>query len=256
MKHAEKALIRSPKKCKWSPKLRNLAFLRLYWKLRLREVKESRDYSDTFLRWQRLLQTVDSEFTFPSLDTTLSIEEIRASFNKSSRAFYKCQQDATPLRMKCYEDLIESYEDDSNPATKADSIRKAKIVRRTIDGETSRNKFHDIRRIMKPSSTSTLSKILVPRNADHSNLDPYGILQATDPDDLIWETVVERAEMESILLQYNRASFRAAAESQPIKFFQARHHLNGLKTMKQCVNFLPRLQFLRASLIRVKYQVK
>ena len=50
MQHAESALTRPAKKYKWSPQLRNLAFLRLYWKLWLREVQQGKNYSATFMR--------------------------------------------------------------------------------------------------------------------------------------------------------------------------------------------------------------
>ncbi|KAI2509031.1 hypothetical protein MHU86_5407 [Fragilaria crotonensis] len=42
MKAAENVLKRPPKKCRWSPILRNKAFTRLYWKLRLRELQEGK----------------------------------------------------------------------------------------------------------------------------------------------------------------------------------------------------------------------
>jgi hypothetical protein len=48
MQYAEKSVTQLPKKCEWSPTLRNLAIVRLYWKLRLREVQEDKDYSATF----------------------------------------------------------------------------------------------------------------------------------------------------------------------------------------------------------------
>ena len=217
MQHAEKSLLQPPKKCKWSPMLRNLALIRLYWKLRLREVLEGKDYSATFDRWQRQIQSSDPTFQFPSLLEPLSIDTIRNSFNRASTVFHKCQKDATPTRLKCYDDLLAMYEDDTNPATQKESRRKAKIVRNTIDGETLRNKFNDIRRVVRPSQVSSLSKILVPRDrgdtGPHSMDETYQLLQGTDPADLIWETVVSREEMEQHLLSYNRESFRAAADS-------------------------------------------
>ena len=41
----------------------------------------------------------------------------------------------------------------------------------------------------------------------------HGVLKDTTPDNLIWHTVITREEIESHLLEFNRESFRAAAES-------------------------------------------
>ena len=165
MLHAESALARPPKKYKWSPKLRNLAFLRLYWKLRLREAQQGKNYSATFMRWQTKIQTNDPSFKFPRLTEALSVEEIRTSLNRASTGFYKSQKDSISLRMKCYEDLLLHYEGDTNPSTQPESRRKGKIVRNTIDGETLRNKFRDIRRVVNPLQLPAFQSCSF-RNAD------------------------------------------------------------------------------------------
>ena len=111
--------------------------------------------------------------------------------------------------------LLATYTDDTNPTTAPEPRRKAQIVRKTIDGEVNRTHFQGIWRVVKPSQTSSVSKILVPRVGDVgiSPADNYCLLQETEPQDLIWETVVDREEMEKHILTYNRDSFRAAAES-------------------------------------------
>ncbi|KAI2509565.1 hypothetical protein MHU86_4826 [Fragilaria crotonensis] len=95
------------------------------------------------------------------------------------------------------------------------SRRKAKIVMNTISGETTRQTFGNLRRIIKPSERLSLSKVLVPLVSTDSDSEysSYEITQANNPDDILWETVFTRAELESHILQYNRDSFRAAAES-------------------------------------------
>ena len=107
--------------------------------------------------------------------------------------------------------------EDSNPETIQESRRKAKIVRNTMDGEVIRTKFRDIRRVVKPTSMSSLSRVLIPRTRDptdsSSSDDIYTILQSRDADDIVWETIAERDEIERHLTEYNRASFRAASES-------------------------------------------
>ena len=172
----EKKLSRSEKPFQWSPELRNLAFLRLCWKLRMREVLQGADYSNTFSRWQDNIRTMDSTFSFPHPSERLTIDDIRSKLNSASKRFRDCQKNAESSRTKCYDDLLEKYENDNNPATKSESTRKAHIVRCTIDGEVTRNKFRDIRRIIKPVTVSSLSMILVPRMPD--NPDPSSAKEA------------------------------------------------------------------------------
>ena len=159
MKMGENRLSIPPKKYTWSPILRNLTkAARLYWKLRLREALTNADYSTTFQRWKRQIQEKGPTFEFPHSAEQLSVDRIRSEFNKASTAIRRCQKSATPMRMKCFEALLDNYEDDLNPATKEESRRKANIVRNTIDGEVVRKKFRDIRRVVKPSTASSLSK--------------------------------------------------------------------------------------------------
>jgi hypothetical protein len=81
----------------------------------------------------------------------------------------------------------------------------------TISGETTRTTFGHIRRIVKPSEQSSLSKVLVPPASMASETEylSYQITQETNP----WETVFTRQEIETHILQYNKDSFRAASES-------------------------------------------
>jgi hypothetical protein len=127
MTSSETALSRLPKKCQWSPVLRNAAIIRLYWKLRLREVLRQCDYHHTFLRWQRQIQAQDKSFFLPMLGQPMTVDQIRREFNISTRIFRSCQKSSIPLRMKTYQDLLEYYEEDTNPSTSGDSRRKAKI---------------------------------------------------------------------------------------------------------------------------------
>ncbi|KAI2494702.1 hypothetical protein MHU86_19837 [Fragilaria crotonensis] len=57
---------------------------------------------------------------------------------------------------------------------------------------------------------------MIPRIVPHEPEDDsqiYELLQQTDPEDLLWETVINRDDIERHLLTYNRNSFRAASES-------------------------------------------
>ena len=140
----------------------------------------------------------------------------KVKLNRATKRFRECQKHSESVRTKCYDDLLDQYNHDSDPITQPESKRKAKIVRLTIDGEVTRNTFRDIRQIVKPTTVSSLSKILIPRlpaSTDSSPHDIYHLLQETPDDQLLWETVVEREQIERHLLDYNRDSFRAASES-------------------------------------------
>ena len=127
------------------------------------------------------------------------------------------QKQATPLRLQSYQDLLGTYEDDTDPSTKDESRRKAKLVRNTIAGESTRHIYRNIRQVLKPTAVSSLSTILTPQQVSQSDTaaasSAYRILQDSSPDDLLWDTVVERDKLEEQIPLYNKDSFRAAAES-------------------------------------------
>jgi hypothetical protein len=92
MKVGEKKVTRPQKPHPWLPDLCNLAFLRLYWKLCLREAQHSANYSKTFARCQTNLRKFNLSFTFPHLDQPLPIDVIRSELNKEAKRFRECQK--------------------------------------------------------------------------------------------------------------------------------------------------------------------
>lgn len=215
MELSERNLRRPRQKCSWSPVLRNAAILRRYWLLRLREKLRDEDYTATFHRWQQVVQSHDSAFRLPFLGQSLPIEHIRASLNQATREFRRCQKHSIPLRLRTYQELLETYQDDDNPTTKGESRRKAKIIQTTIAGESLRHVFSNLRQVVRPSVQSGISKVMVPSNTSMTSSieSAYRITQDTSSDDILWETVVTREDIDRHLLQYNRDSFRAASSS-------------------------------------------
>jgi hypothetical protein len=213
---SESLLRRPPKQYRWSPDLRNSAILRRYWKLRLREVTDlSLEYTVSFHRWQAKVQQYDPTFVLPYLGQVLSAEKIREHFNRATKVFRRCQRSSVPLRAKCYQELLETYQDDDNPDTCKESKRKARIVQKTIASEVCRGTFREIRKVVNPSERSGIMKIMIPRlpTQEGEDKNTYQLLQQTDPEDLIWETIINKEDIERHLLNYNRHSFRAASES-------------------------------------------
>ena len=212
MQSSEKRLRRPRQKCVWSPELRNSAILRRYWLLRLRESLRDEQYSQTFQRWKQRIRLRDSIFSLPLLDKQLTVSEIREQLNRANRAFRKTQRQATPLRLQTYHDLLATYEDDMDPKTRSESSRKARIVRNTIRGETTRHTYKNLRLTLKPSPQSSLSKLQVPSGLSEMD-STYLTIQETPLEDIVWDTVFDRSDIEKHIAKYNRDSFRAASES-------------------------------------------
>ena len=215
MRYAESSLRRPPQQYQWSADLRNCGILRHYWRLRLREHFHQERHTDIFERLQNQIQHDDPAFVLPFLTIDIPTSEIRKHLNDATRELTKCQKSATDIRYRSYYDLAATYSSDTNPATRKESARKAKIVHRTITSKKCRQMFSHIRSIVKPTLTGGLSKLLVPRNvqATTSSTAFTAILAETAPEDLVWETVVNKESMETYIQHFNRTSFRAASES-------------------------------------------
>ncbi|KAI2507939.1 hypothetical protein MHU86_6472 [Fragilaria crotonensis] len=106
---------------------------------------------------------------------------------------------------------------DNNPNTIQESQRRARIVSRTIRGEAGKQLFGKLRQIINPSEYSSLSQIQVPQLVDHPDLPDPGQVHRTfktDADQLVWDTIVSREDIEEErILSFNREAFLAAAES-------------------------------------------
>jgi hypothetical protein len=217
MRAAESQLATPPKLYKWSPRLRNAGVIFRYWKLRLRELTHSEDYSMTFARWERQIQFFDSSFTLPYRSQALEAHEVRRHLNNSHKELRQVQKKSTEHRVGCYEELLSKYEADDNPSTKKESQRLAKQVARTIKGEEDKRLFGKLRQILNPTEYSSLTQIQVPRYPMSDEPTTPGkvhdVLQQYHPDQLVWDTIISRADIEAHLLQFNREAFRAAAES-------------------------------------------
>ena len=215
MKHAEASLRRPPQPYQWSAVLRNCGILRHYWRLRLREHLHFECHDGIFDSLQRQIQEADSTFKLPFLHIDLPLPTIRKSLNDATKALKHCQRSATGIRYRSYYDLAATYASDTNPSTMKESARKAKIVHRTITSEKCKQLFFHLRSIVKPRLSGGLSKILTPRDqtATTETTDFHQGLAETEPKNLVWDTTVDRATMETHLQAFNRQSFRAASDS-------------------------------------------
>ena len=217
MKTAEAVLKVPPKQYQWFPKLRNAGVVYRYWRLRLRELTHDEDYSSTFILWTDDLREHDKSFKLPEHGIPLDQATVRKHLNASQKALRKLQSSSTDLRIKSYQDLVAAYDADTNHRTIPESRRKAKIANRTIQSEARKRLFGLLRQVVKPSEFSALAKLQIPRSSEATGITPpdnvHQVLKHTSPDNLIWDTIIDKQDIESHLLQYNREAFRAAAES-------------------------------------------
>jgi hypothetical protein len=218
MLSAERSLRKPPKKYQWSPKLRNAGILFRYWKLRLKEIQHNQNYSNTFAKWQTQLQVADPTFHIPHLHETLNLAQIRHALNSAQKTLRSVQRQSIDHRLQSYQDLIVTYNEDTNPTTQSKSRAKSKIVESTIRHEACRRVYGKIGGVIKTSvHFAGLSALNIPRHKDSmSTTQPnevHNILQNTPQDDILWDTVISKEEIEQHLLTYNRKAFRAAAES-------------------------------------------
>ena len=215
VKYAESQLQQSYKPFAWSPEFRNAGIVYRYWRLRLRELQHSADYSTTFTRIEQTVNQHNPEFRLPKKDITLSLDEIRQHLKAATTNLLQKQKDSEILRYKSYLDLLAVYESDTNHCTQKESQRKATIVRNTIKSEQTRAMYRNIRQVLKPEQTGGLTKLQIPRHKDASTYpdDFQKLLSETAADDIIWDTVLDKESIHSNLLKYNRNSFRAASKS-------------------------------------------
>ena len=199
MAAAEAVLKVNPKQYNWSPRLRNTGIMYRYWRLRLREHLKGVDYSNSFARWESQQQKYDSQFKLPGPSRSFDITKVRVHLTAAKKTLRKMQSDSTALWLKRYYDLLAAYDAEQSK----ESRRKAKIVNHTIRGVENRQMFSALRKVVKPSDFSALSKIQVPRDAEStcpSSPDEVAkVLDKTAPENMIWDTVIDRPEIEAHL---------------------------------------------------------
>jgi hypothetical protein len=222
MKAAEKAIGIPKKNYEWSPQLRNAAITKRYWKLRLRETKyPGEDYTTTIKRLQETIQQNQPQFQFPKVSDAITIDQARNGLTKATKELKRLQKTASGMRFLAYQDLLATYATDLDPVTRPKSNRKAKIVKRTIRTERIRRMFRNIKLTIQrgPISQYGISQIKVPKipvvpDASLPGPDQFqSYISTANPNDIVWDTILDQATIEDYLLKYNRQSFRAAAAS-------------------------------------------
>ena len=166
-----------------------------------------------------MIQQYEPSYQFPRLQEQLTLPELVEKWKEAKKALKECQNQARELRYKRYEDLLIYYEVDSSP----DSRRRANIVKSTLRTERCRETYRSIRLSTKPfgKHTGGLKSILIPHITRNINpnmeatgsVDIYSWLSQNPGGASQWDRIILREELETHLLHYNKASFRAASAS-------------------------------------------
>lgn len=194
MQHAEATPSKPPKPYEWPPAFRNSGILYRYWKLRLlREVHD---------KMEQLLRQHPPSFCLPS--APISVDDIKSHLKAAEAHMRKCQKDSIDLRFRSCVDLLATYDKDTNPYTKSESNRKAKIVCNTLKSERCRAMHCNIRMVAKPSSHGGLTKRLLPRHRDSPTYPEnfQELLKNTKEADIIWDTVLDKDTINANPLKY------------------------------------------------------
>lgn len=87
---------------------------------------------------------------------------------------------------------------------------------RTIQGEAGKQLFGKLRQLTHRTELSSLSQIQIPRRVGDPAVTQPGQVHntlKTNADQLVWDTIITREDIEAHILSFNREAFRAAAES-------------------------------------------
>jgi hypothetical protein len=175
------------------------------------------DFQNTYKRLLQIAQQHEPTFVLPHRYDELSKDDIASHHKDARRKYRQTQQASLELRYKSFNELLIKYENDNNPDTQHESSRRAKIVKTTMRSEEVRANFKKIRLSVKPASHAPggLKSIMIPTTHENQTKvppeDTYQYLTTTPEAEVRWETILDREEIESHLLEYNRKSFRAAA---------------------------------------------
>ena len=165
-----------------------------------------------------MIQQHDPRYTFPQQHEALTLQEMIPKWKAAKKALKECQMQAHEMWYCSYEDMLVQYKLDRSP----ESIRRAKIVQRTISTERCRETYRSIRNSTKPfcEHTGGIKNILIPAVSQEGNRtfnpeasETYEWLTQHPEGPQRWDRLIEREEVERYLLHYNRDSFRAASAS-------------------------------------------
>jgi hypothetical protein len=146
MLHSERLCGSRSQRNHWSPDLRNAGLICRYWNLRFKEATTpTGDYTATILRLLQSAQQHTPSFQFPFINVSLSVSDILVNWKSSKQTLREAQATSRDLRFRSYSALLSTYEDDNDPITRPESLRRARILKNTMRTEAIRTKFRNIK---------------------------------------------------------------------------------------------------------------
>jgi hypothetical protein len=213
MRHSERICGNPTQRNYWSPALRNAGLLCRYWNIRFKEASTpTSNYTNTIQRLLRSAQQHSPSFQFPLANNTMSVPEILENWKLAKQALREAQVTSKELRFRSYSDLLSHYEDDNDPSTRPESLRRAKIIKNTMRTEDIRATFRKIKSASTPWNTyqGGLCSVMIPVTPEHDNqpnppdtTQCYQLIHSSPPIDYQWQTIIDRNDIKHHLLKYN-----------------------------------------------------
>ena len=160
--------------------------------MRHREEKHHEDYTAAFDRIEQLVKKSNQTFDL------LTLDQVTTHVNEAATHVRQCQKNSIELQFNRHNDLLAKYDTDTNLLTKKASEKNASAVRNIIHSEQCRIMYCHIRNVMKPTTSKGLQNLLIPRPQEQSKYptDFQQVLATTDPEDIIWDIVLDMETIE------------------------------------------------------------
>ena len=223
MLHAEKEAKRPAGKYAWSPKLREAGLLARYWHIRLKALESgSSSLMYTLARLRHRISSLKIVLTDDlGSDTIL----VKTRWKAQLVNLKTIRNDAYDYRVVHLQATLATYEalDPQGPVSQAATKLKIQRITRLLNTERMRRPFRAIHTAVSTRRTTGLTKLFVPTKATNPKVaakfcQPDGSLtkanliamSQADKTSVEYATIIDCAEIEHELLQYNKMWFRQA----------------------------------------------
>ena len=106
------------------------------------------------------------------------------------------------VQFKSNNNLLAEYDTDTSSLTKKLSEQKAAADNNIIRSEQCRLMYINIPNVVKPTASKGLQKLMIRRHKEQSEYptDFQNVLATTDPEEIIWDTVLDKETIKGNLL--------------------------------------------------------
>ena len=177
----------------------------------LEQTQRQRKVKQTFNPMEQIVQKSNPRVDLPLRDAVLTLEQVTIHLIEAAMHLRQCQKNCdsrgTTTFLQCMIQIPTYWHKLSK--------QKAAAVCNIIYSEQCRILYSNLRNMVKATASKGLQKLMIPQHRELSEYptDFQHALATTDPEDIIWDTVLDKESIKCNLIWYNRYSFRAAAAS-------------------------------------------